>query len=508
MSHEPDQPGPPAPPPFVTDAATDATRGNVAGPSKLRRILLLAAVLVPPALGAVSLGFVIHFSLSAAAIAAGVAAAILPVPLLAGCLLWLGRNNPRPFRYLLFCFGWGALVATGISVWVNTGVGMLLQAQDIESFAGWDRPGQDVVSWADFFTAVGSAPIIEELTKALAPLAIFWFRRRHFTGILDGIIYCGMAGLGFAMVENILYLGRGFDEGESLFGASGAFLITGMTFVMRILISGFAHPLFSSMIGIGLGLSRRRGPGVGKWFIPLVMVLAAMVLHSLWNLIASLGIDILLAGYLAVMMPVFFTVVGIALWLRAGDARLSVTALADYVDAGLLTPPELAALATFRRRSSARLWAKRVAGDPGMKAMREFQRLATRLAVLRDGTARGFNRPEPAIEHSLLQRILAAREVFARADPAMPQATWDGHYYQIRFPDGSIRQVNPPPQPVMPIPIMPPGVPRPVPIAPGQGNHPVPPGAHGRWLFVVDAFSVRPGADALVPGRTRLEFSP
>ena len=252
-----------------------------------------------------------------------------------------------------------------------------------------------------------------------------------------------------------------------------------MTFVMRILISGFAHPLFSSMVGIGLGLSRRRGRGIGRWLIPVAMVLAAMLLHALWNLIASLGINILLAGYLAVMMPVFFTVVGVALWLRAGDARLSVTALAEYVDAGLLTPPELAALATFRRRASARLWAKRVAGDPGAKAMREFQRLATRLAVQRDATARGFDRYDPDTEQRLLERVLATRQVFARADRAMPQATWDGHYYQIRFPDGSIRQVNPPPQPVMPIPIMPPGVPRPVPTGPsswqGAPGHPPPP---------------------------------
>lgn len=471
MSQEPVVVGP-APPPQAPPGSPPAT-------SRLRRVLLMVAVYLPPVLGAVSLAFVIHLSLSGSAIATGIAAAIVPVPLLAGCFLWLGRNNPRPFRFLLFCFGWGALVATGISVWVNTGAAILFTNLGVNSYDGWDRPGADMLSWAEFLTAVVSAPIIEELTKALAPLAIFWFRRRYFTGILDGIIYCGMAGLGFAMVENILYLGRGFDSGDSLFGVSGAFLITGMTFVMRILISGFAHPLFSSMVGIGLGLSRRRGRGIGRWLIPVAMVLAAMLLHALWNLIASLGINILLAGYLAVMMPVFFTVVGVALWLRAGDARLSVTALAEYVDAGLLTPPELAALATFRRRASARLWAKRVAGDPGAKAMREFQRLATRLAVQRDATARGFDRYDPDTEQRLLDRVLATRQVFARADRAMPQATWDGHYYQIRFPDGSIRQVNPPPQPVMPIPIMPPGVPRPVPTGPsswqGAPGHPPPP---------------------------------
>ncbi|MFD0557723.1 PrsW family intramembrane metalloprotease [Stackebrandtia endophytica] len=449
-------------------------------PSAWRRLLMLLAVFLPPTLGLISLGFVIKFSLSPGATAIGVIAAIIPVPLLVGCIMWLGRNNPRPKRYLLFCFAWGALVATGISVWVNTGVNVLLDRLDFDHLDHINRPQDDMISWAEFFTAIGSAPVIEELTKALAPLAIFWFRRHQFTGILDGIVYCGMAGVGFAMVENILYLGRGFDQGDSLLGVSGGFLVTGMTFVMRILVSGFAHPLFSSMIGIGLGLSRRRGPGIGKWFIPVVMVLAAMLLHSAWNLIASLGVDILLAGYLAVMMPVFFTVVGIALWLRAGDARLTMTALADFVHAGLISPPELAALATHRRRVSARLWARRVAGDAGSRAMREFQRVATRLAVLRDATARGFQPPEFATEQALSNRMLACREAFATADPAMPRATWDGRYYQVQFPDGSIRQINPPPQPVMPIPIMPPGVPRPVPVSPAPGHHGGPTQG-GRW---------------------------
>ncbi|GAA4911409.1 RsiW-degrading membrane proteinase PrsW (M82 family) [Stackebrandtia albiflava] len=428
--------------------------------------MMLLAVYLPPTVGALTLAWVIKFSVSPSGIAIGVAAAVLPVPLLVGCVLWLGRYNHRPVRYLIFCFAWGALVATGVSVLVNTSVSVALEQVDWAFLDHIDRPSEDVMPWPDFFAAIASAPVIEELTKALAPFAIFLFRRRHFTGVLDGIVYCGLAGIGFAMVENILYLGRGFDQGDEFFGIGGGVLITGMTFVMRILFSGFAHPLFSSMIGIGLGMSRRRRPGPGRLLIPLGMVVAAMLLHSAWNLIASLGPAILLSGYMAVMVPIFFTVVGVALWLRAADARLAVTALSDLVDAGLLSPPEIAALATHRRRGAARLWARRVAGDAGFKAMREYQRLATQLSATRDAVARGFTPPDPETERQLLQRLLTYREVFTGADPAMPRATWDGRYYQVQFPDGSIRQINPPVQPIMPIPIMPPGVPRPVPPVP------------------------------------------
>ena len=35
---------------------------------------------------------------------------------------------------------------------------------------------------------------------------------RPFDGVVDGIVYAGMAGIGFAFVENILYLGRSFLE--------------------------------------------------------------------------------------------------------------------------------------------------------------------------------------------------------------------------------------------------------------------------------------------------------
>lgn len=395
------------------------------------------------------------------AVIIGVAAAIVPVPLLVTCFLWLGRYNPKPAKYLVFCFGWGACVATSVALGVNT-LGGLLYAQ--VDFPWQDPQGQ---TWADFFTASTVAPVIEESMKALGPLLIFWFRRRYFTGIVDALVYCGLSAVGFAMVENILYLGRGFAEGSSGMGVAGGALVATMTFIVRILFSGFAHPLFTSMTGIGLGLSRRRKRGARRWIIPVAMILVAMMLHASWNLMASLGSDVLLSGYLSVMMPIFFTALGGALWMRASEARLAVHVLSDYVDAGWFSPPEIAALATYRRRNSARRWARRVAGDAGAKAMREYQHLATRLALLRDGLNRGsiVNSGSSQNEHDLLAAINTSRQVFTGHDTSMPRSVWDGRYYQVQFPDGSVRQVNPPAHPVMPIPIAIPPIERP-PAAP------------------------------------------
>ena len=40
-------------------------------------------------------------------------------------------------------------------------------------------------------------------------LVIFFFwKKDEFDGVVDGIVYASMAGLGFAMTENILYYGN------------------------------------------------------------------------------------------------------------------------------------------------------------------------------------------------------------------------------------------------------------------------------------------------------------
>src|SRR5690606_32891636 len=140
----------------------------------------------------------------------------------------------------------------------------------------------------------------------------------------------------------------------------------------------------------------RATSGAVRWLAPLAGLLTAMLLHAAWNLMAVLagttvGPWAFLIGYVAVMVPIFLSVGGLAIWLRAWEGQLTQRTLPDYVRAGWLSPPELAALRSLDTRYSARRWARRVAGEPGLRAMREFQYVATRLALLRDRIQRGLD---------------------------------------------------------------------------------------------------------------------
>jgi hypothetical protein len=188
-----------------------------------------------------------------------------------------------------------------------------------------------------------------------------------------------------------------------------------------------------------------------------------MMLHGAWNLMATLvqeyGPLIFLYGYFAVMVPIFLGMVGYALWLRGAEGRLVERTLPEYVRTGWLTPPEVAALGTVGRRLAARRWAKRVAGDEGAKAMGAYQFDLTRLALLRDGMRRGLGTAPDEIaatmaeERRLLEAIVAYRRVFGGRDPNTPPAVWDGAQYHVAFPDGVVRVLPAPEQPVVPVPV-------------------------------------------------------
>ncbi|MEH0939206.1 PrsW family intramembrane metalloprotease [Micromonospora psammae] len=465
-------PGGPPPPPTVP-AVPSPGAGAPPMPRRRpgwRRILVLVGLGLLIAACAFYMLIRLGSSLGPEALLIGMAAAVLPVPVLVACFLWLDRYEPEPLKYLVFCFAWGAFVSTAASLTVNENAAKL--------FEGWGLPSA--------LTAVLVAPFIEELTKALGPILLLVFRRREWSGITDGLVYCGLSAVGFAMVENILYLGGyGYASGADQWGPATGFRQVIAIFITRILLFGFAHPLFTAMTGVGLGIAARSADRRVRVLAPIAGLLLAMMLHGTWNLIPTLvqatgELVIFLYGMVGLMVPIFFGMVGFAVWLRAWEGRLTERTLPDYVRAGWLTPPEVAALGSLGRRHAARSWARRVGGDPGLRAMRGYQFAATRLALLRDGMRRGLDR-KPADrertardERALLEAIAAYRAYFVGRDPQAPVGVWDGQRYHLRFPDGSQRVVEAPDSPVVPIPVV--LGPPPPPVSPaGYG----PPGWHG-----------------------------
>ncbi len=235
----------------------------------------------------------------------GLGLAVLPVPLLLAAFRWLGRVEPGPWRNLLFAFAWGACAAALIAIVAN-------------SFATrWiATTTADPVS-ADTLGATVIAPVVEETAKAAAVLLLFLFRRRDFGGILDGVVAAGFTATGFAFTENVLYLGNAFGT-DQLTGGSGVASVTAATFFVRIVMSPFAHPLFTVLTGIGFGAAalsadRQR---VRRVLFPLAGLLLAMGMHALWNGSATLGQFGFIAVYGAFMVPTFGLLTWLVVWTR------------------------------------------------------------------------------------------------------------------------------------------------------------------------------------------------
>src|SRR5215210_5150112 len=229
----------------------------------------------------------------------GITFAMLPVPVYIMLILWIDRYESEPVWMLMTAFLWGATVAVLAAYILNT-------INHIIAASMWGHEA------GELFSAVVSAPIVEESAKALILFIFFFWKKDEFDGILDGIVYAGMVGLGFAMTENVQYYGKAALQG----GMEGTIIL----FVIRGGMAAFSHPLFTSMTGIGLGWARQSNSKAVKLIAPLIGFGLAMLLHGTWNLSASLNPVIFFLTYGAVMIPVFVgaLVAVIFAWRREG----------------------------------------------------------------------------------------------------------------------------------------------------------------------------------------------
>ena len=192
--------------------------------------------------------------------------AALPLLVVVPTFLWLDRYEAEPTRMLILAFAWGAVCAPAGALFLNTGIAIAMR------LAGAEDP--------DLETAVFGAPFVEEGLKGFGVLLIVLLRRREFDGVVDGIVYAGLVGAGFAFSENILYLGREFVE----YGQQG---LTEL-FILRCIMGPFAHPLFTAFTGIGLGLAVAvMRSAWSRVLVALGGFLLAALLHGIWNLSAA-----------------------------------------------------------------------------------------------------------------------------------------------------------------------------------------------------------------------------
>jgi len=198
---------------------------------------------------------------------------------LAPGLFWLyyfhskDRYEPEPLAWILVVYFLGAAVTFPVGI---------LESM-LEVFTG------------SVLATIVVAPTCEELAK-------YWvvkksvYQSREFDEPVDGIIYAAAAGLGFATLENILYVFSALDE---------SLLLALQTGVVRGLVSVPGHVLFSIMWGAALGMARFM-PGPEKKMLVWRGLALSMVAHALFNflLLLALGFAVLVL----VLVPVLWVI--------------------------------------------------------------------------------------------------------------------------------------------------------------------------------------------------------
>jgi RsiW-degrading membrane proteinase PrsW (M82 family) len=369
--------------PAVTIVHRNAHRRQVALPA-LGLVALAAGFLI-------ALGFISN-TVGGGAVLVGAMAAVLPALPVLAVFLWVDRWEPEPPRLLLAAFLWGA----GLSV---LGAGMV---NDTATEFGDQMLG---TGGGDFVGAVISAPVIEEALKGTFLVGLLWLRRREFDGVVDGIVYAGLVATGFAFTENVLYFGRAFAVGGLVGDGDGVAIV----FLMRGVLAPFAHPVFTAMTGIAVGLIVRRRDQARRALLPFIGYLAAVGLHSLWN--ASAGFGFLPTFYGVIMVPLFGGLIALVLWQRRREQRVIAAALPGFASAGWIAPSEVPLLASQAGRRGWCAAVGRQAGEAAADAVRDYQHAVTELAFSQDRLGKGEVGADTGQWHrEALDALLAARD--------------------------------------------------------------------------------------------------
>ncbi len=311
----------------------------------------------------------------------GLVLALIPLAIVFFVVRMIDRWEPEPKSLVFFAVAWGAIAAIGLTLLVDLGLTRLF------------GPLGDAAG------AVVQAPIVEEFWKGFGVFLVFLIARRSFDGPVDGVVYGALVGAGFAFTENIQYFAISLIEG------GGAQLT--VTFIVRALLSPFAHAMFTSLTGLAIGLAARRHSSAGAALgYGVLGMLGAMLLHALWNGSATFADFFQL--YITVQVPLFIGFILGIIALRREEARLTRARLGEYAAAGWFTPEEVTMLATPAGRKVGLNWASQLRGDR-RPLMREFIKDATTLATVRQRAITGRDPMAGADEQALLARTRAAR---------------------------------------------------------------------------------------------------
>lgn len=195
-------------------------------------------------------------------------------------ILWYMDRRERETPWLFAAaFLWGAVMATGLALPVNSAL--------LSSVAQWveRNPFALEILGPEAPTLLGAplaAPLVEEVTKGIGLLLLFFLLRAEFDNMRDGIVYGALIGLGFTWFEAPLYVAQGYAEfGVAPWGAQLGW---------RYALFGLGgHTMYTAILGASLGLAVQTRRRWLKLLAPIVGLASAISAHTLNNALPLLS---------------------------------------------------------------------------------------------------------------------------------------------------------------------------------------------------------------------------
>lgn len=291
--------------------------------------------------------------------------AVVPMLLYALLLWWMDRYEKEPLGLILASFLWGAIPAIILSliaqIILDTPVSTLLG-----SGLGTELVGASLI-----------APITEEPFKGLMLLLLLIRFRREIDTPVDGILYGGLVGFGFATTENFFY----FLDAYGLGGLGGVLELA----LYRTLLFGLNHALFTGCTGLGIALARtspRRWVRIAAPFIGLATGIALHALHNFGATLSDLACGALLISVASDWGGVL-ALVGLLIFFSVREQRILALYLTDEVEKGTIAPEDYPVLCSYWRRVGQRLEALVRGEIRRWWRLGTYYRLASELAFAR-----------------------------------------------------------------------------------------------------------------------------
>jgi len=295
----------------------------------------------------------------------GVVAALvfgfLPMLAYSALLWWFDRYEKEPLGLVIAAFAWGAAPAVLFSL-----IAELVLHIPVSTLV--DPTTAALVDVALI------APLAEEGFKGLALVLLFLFYRRELDSPLDGILYGGLVGFGFAAVENVIYFG-----GALLESGPGAMAFLAL---LRAFLFGLNHALFTGLTGLGLALARSERGWPVKVGASLAGFAAGVLAHLVHNTSVTIGAELCWPCLVAIVADWggVLVVVAVMVWSSLRERRWIVDELQGEVALGTLSVAQYATVSSYLARVAER-GRTLIRGDLRCWwALGRYYRLATELA--------------------------------------------------------------------------------------------------------------------------------